>query len=338
MGKTNIVKLAKELNLSISTVSKALKDSYEISAATKQRVIELADKYNYKPNPFASVLRKGKSKSIAVIIPEIASNFFSVAVDAIETMATEKGYDVFVYVTHENLANEISVLKRLEISLVDGVIMSLCAQTKGYEHIEAFYADTSLPIIFFDRIAMMENFPRIVTNNYESAFQAAEHLFKCGCKNPVYLYSSEWLYINKERQRGFKDAVTKNGLKVIDDVTLIKCTEDAETNYDIIHKLLCSKKRPDAIFASIEKLALIVYQVARDLDIKMPKQLKVISFSNLRAASLLQPSLSTISQPAFEMGEQAAKLLFKMIEKKFYKKANDMITIDSKMDIRESTK
>jgi LacI family transcriptional regulator len=338
MGAMNIIKLAKELNLSISTVSKALKDSYEISAATKQRVIELAEKYNYKPNPFASVLRSGKSKSIAIIIPEIASHFFSVAVDAIQTMATEKGYDVFVYVTHENLSNEISVLKRLEISLVDGVIMSLCSQTKSYNHILEFYNNTGLPIVFFDRIAMMEQFPRIVTNNYEIAFQATEHLVESGSKKIVYLCSSEWMYINKERQRGFTDAAKKNHLSIFDDSTFINCFDDADQNYTIIHQLLLSKNRPDAILASVEKLALIVYHVARALDINIPNDLKVISFSNLRAASLLKPSLSTISQPAYEMGEQSVKLLFKMIEKKFYKNANDIITINSKIAIRDSTK
>jgi len=337
MAKMNMVKLAKELNLSISTVSKAMQDSYEISAVTKQRVLELASKYNYKPNPFASSLRKGKSKFIAVIIPEINNNFFSVVVDAIQTFSLEKGYDVFVYATHESLTNEMLVLKHLEISNIDGIIMSLCSQTKTYHHIEEFDAATGLPIVFFDRIADLDKFPRIITNNYDSAYEGTQHLFSRGVRQPVYLSCSEWNYINKERQKGFKDAVIKNGLEFNEDF-ILKCTEDSEINYSIIHNLLTSEKRPDAIFASIEKLALIVYQVANDLNLKIPNDLKVISFSNLRTASLLAPSLSTISQPAFEMGEQSVKLLFKMIEKKFYKNSNDVISIHSKLDLRESTR
>ena len=335
--KMTLLKLAKELGLSVSTVSKALSDSYEISSETKKRVLELAHKYNFKPNPFASKLRMGKSKFIAVIIPEFNNNFFSVAIDAIHTIAAEKDYNVLVYLTHEMYLNEISVLSHLEIGQVDGLIMSLCSETKSYDHIEKFHEQTDLPIVFFDRIAILENFPRIITNNYEISFQATEHLFSQGAKNPVYLYSSEFNYINKERHRGFKDALIRHGLKYSDEYA-VKCTEDYAINYSIIHNLLTSAKPPDAIFTSIEKLAIILYQVAKDLAIKIPDKLMVVSFSNLRTASLLNPSLTTITQPAFEMGEESVKLLFKMIEKKFYKNAKDIITVKSKLHLRESTK
>ncbi len=336
MEKASLSKLAKELNLSISTISKALQDSHEISAKTKQLVNELARKYNYTPNHFASSLRKGKTKSIAVIIPEIANNFFALSVDAVHTYSTEKGYNVFVYLTHESLANEISVLKHLLVSRVDGIIMSLSSESKDCSHIQEFHAAADLPFVFFDRIGSLENFPRIITNNYESAFTATCHLLKQGAKNPVFLYTSEWLYISKERQNGFKDALIKNGVNFTEE-HIIKCTEDDEINYSIIENLLSSQNSPDAIFTSIEKLALIVYKVAKDLSIKIPDQVKVISFSNLRAAEFLGPPLSTISQPAYEMGEQSVKLLFKMIEKIFYKNANDIIVIDSKLNIRGSS-
>ncbi len=332
-----MVKLAKELNLSVSTVSKALLDSHEISAKTKERVIELAKKYNYKPNKFASSLRKGKSKFIAVIIPEINNNFFSIVVDSINSFAANKEYDLLVYLTHEKLISEISVMEHLEISRVDGIIMSLCSQTKTYDHIIKFQKDTELPIVFFDRVTTLEDFPRIITNNYESAFEATMHLFKQGSKIPFYLYSSELNYINKERHRGFRDAMIRNGIEETES-HCVQCADDWEINYSIIYNLLSSENPPDAIFASIEKLAITVYEVAKDLNFKIPQQLKVISFSNLRTAALLSPSLSTVSQPAFEMGEQSVKLLFKMIEKKFYKNANDIITINSKLDFRDSTK
>lgn len=332
-----MVQLAKELNLSIGTVSKALQDSYEISAKTKERVLELAKKYNYRPNPFASSLRKGKSKSIAVVIPEIANDFFSLTVDAIQTFAIEKGYNVFVYVTHENLENEIAVLRHLEASQVDGIIMSMCSQAKDFYHIEAFCEQAQLPIVFFDRIAMLDKYPRVITNNYEGAYQATNHLFKQGARSPLFLYNSEWIYINAERLRGFKDAAEKHNC-IVDDGRIVKCTEDSDINYTIIQNILTDKNPPDAIFTSVEKLALTVYQVAIDLALKIPQDFKVISFSNLRTASLLNPSLSTIEQPAYEMGEQSAKLLFKIIEKKFYRNANDIITINSKLEVRNSTR
>ena len=335
MKGINMIQLAKELGLSVSTVSKALGDSYEISASTKKRVLELAKQYNYKPNPFASSLRKKKSKQIAVIIPDIVNNFFALAVDGIESVTMNKNYDTFIYLTHESLEREKAVLEHLESGLTSGLIISVCTGKEGYGHFQQFYENTKLPIVFFDRVPDLLQFPKVISNNYESTFEATTRLIKAGVKRPVFLATEEPLYTSIERRRGFQAALISQQITFSDDM-IVECSDDMDKNYSIIRKLLSSKKRPDGFFASIEKYAITTYQVCKELKINIPRDLKIIGMTNLRTAALLNPSLSTLSQPAFEMGREAASLLIKMIEKKSYAAANDIIVLNNELAIRES--
>ncbi len=335
MKGINMIQLAKELGLSVSTVSKALGDSHEISSTTKKRVMELAKKYNYKPNPFASNLRKKKGKQIAVIIPDIVNNFFALAVDGIESVTMAKHYDTFIYLTHENLEREKSVLEHLENGLISGLIISVCTGREGYGHFQQFYESARLPMVFFDRVPDLLQFPKVISNNYESTFESTERLIKAGSKRPLFIQTEEPLYTLMERRRGFQDALVANGISFTDE-SLITCSENMEDNYLLLKKLFSSRKRPDGIFAPIEKFAITVYQVCRDLKLNIPKDLKVIGMTNLRTAALLNPSLSTLSQPAFDMGREAATLLLKMIEKKSYAAANDIIVLANELTIRDS--
>ena len=335
MKGINMIQLAKELGLSVSTVSKALGDSYEISASTKKRVLELAKHYNYKPNPFASNLRKKKSKQIAVIIPDVVNNFFALTVDGIESVTMNKNYDTFIYLTHENLEREKAVLDHLESGLTSGLIISVCTGREGYGHFQQFYENTKLPIVFFDRVPDLLQFPKVITNNYESTFESTTRLVKSGVKKPVFLTTEEPLYTSIERRRGFQAALVSQHIPFSDDM-IIECSDDMDKNYLVIKRLLSSRKRPDGIFASIEKYAITTYQVCKELKINIPREVKIIGMNNLRTAALLNPSLSTLSQPAFEMGREAASLLIKMIEKKSYAAANDIIVLNNELTMRES--
>jgi LacI family transcriptional regulator len=335
MKGINMIQLAKELGLSVSTVSKALGDSHEISASTKKRVLELAKHYNYKPNPFASNLRKKKSKQIAVIIPDVVNNFFALAVDGIESVTMNKNYDTFIYLTHENLEREKAVLDHLESGLTSGLIISVCTGKEGYGHFQQFYENTKLPIVFFDRVPDLLQFPKVITNNYESTFESTIRLVKSGVKKPVFLTTEEPLYTSIERRRGFQAALVSQRIPFSDDM-VIECSDDMDKNYLVIKRLLSNRKRPDGIFASIEKYAITTYQVCKELKINIPREVKIIGMNNLRTAALLNPSLSTLSQPAFEMGREAASLLIKMIEKKSYAAANDIIVLNNELTMRES--
>lgn len=332
----NLKQLAKELNLSISSVSKALRDSHEISHATKQIVLAKAKELNYQVNPFASSLRKQKSKTIAVVIPEIANNFFSLAINGVEAIAQEKGYHVLIYLTHEEQEKEIAITKILQNGRVDGILISLSSNTEGTSHIEEL-KENGIPLVFFDRVAENMDSPKVTTDDYNSGFKATEHLIENGCNRIAFLSISDSLSISTKRKSGYLDALKKNEIKQ-DENLLIQCSNDNEKNKAILRKLLKAKNRPDCIFASVEKLALSTYEVCHELKLNIPKDVKVLSFSNLKTAALLNPSLTTITQPAYEIGYEAASILFRLIEKKGYNFILDKTVLKSSLIPRNSTR
>lgn len=335
MTKVNLKELAQELNVSISTVSKALRGSHEIGNDTKKKVIELAQKMGYSPSPYAGFLRNHKSKTIAVIAPELTNNFFIQAISGAESVAQEKDYHLLIYITHDDFAKEESIIKHLQNGRVDGVIMSLAATTKSCNHLNELI-QTGVPIVFFDRICHEIETAKIITDDFASGFNATEHLIQAGCRSIAYLSISENLSIDNKRKQGYFEALNKYDIK-IDNSKIINCNGDENANYKKLKQLLQGKEKPDGLFASVEKLALTSYYVCNDLKIKIPEQVKIISFSNLRTAPLLNPSLTTITQPAFEMGKQAATILFKNLDKKRTLILNENIVIKSELTKRDST-
>ncbi|MBC7829509.1 MAG: LacI family DNA-binding transcriptional regulator [Chitinophagaceae bacterium] len=334
MESVNIKKLANILNISISTVSKALRDSHDISKETKEKVIALASELNYQPNPHASSLRKAKSKTIAVIIPEIANNYFSLAINGIESIAQEKGYHVLIYLTHESYLKEVALIRLLHGGRVDGILISLSSTTTDYSHLEEVQGK-GLPLVFFDRVCENLNTVSITTDDYESAYNATKHLIGQGCKKIAHLMISKNLSIGNKRLKGYLKALEELELPV-DETMIINCTNEEETNFELI-KILLQEKRPDGIFAAVERYAISAYEASKQLNISIPKDLKIISFSNLQTASLLNPSLTTITQPAFDIGRQAATILFRALEEKRYLLKNEHIVFKSELIEREST-
>jgi len=336
MDKLTIKTLAKELQLSVSTISKALRDSHEISAKTKKKVLALAYKLNYTPNPYASSLRIRKSKTIGVVIPEVVNSFFSQSINGIESVAKAKGYHVLIYLTHENFENEKSILKDFESGRVDGVLLSVSRETSNSDHITGLI-NQDVPVIFFDRVFDEVDTVKVTTNDFESAYIATNHLLKSGCKNPQFLSILGNLGIISNRIDGYKKALEEHGIK-FKKANIINCSTSWEYNYDLLYKILKAAKKPDGILCSIENLSIIIYKVCEDLHIKIPGDLQVISFSNLEIASFLNPPLTAISQPAFEIGQAAATTLIKALEKKNFVISNESIIIPSVLTIRKSTK
>lgn len=331
----NLKQFAKELNLSISAVSKALRDSHEISEKTKQAVLAKAKELNYQVNPFASSLRKQKSKTIAVVIPEIDNNFFALAIKGVEMIAQEKGYHVLIYLTHEDVQKEVSVTKILQNGRVDGVMISISGQTNDVKHIQNL-KENGIPLVFFDRVTEKITAPKVTTDDYNSGINATEHLIESGCKKIAFLSVSENLSISNKRLAGYAEALKKKKLKY-DEKLIVQCSQDLQNNKKIIKKLLSKKTKPDGIFASVESLALTSYEVCDELNLKIPDEIKIIGFSNLRTASLLSPSLSTITQPAYEIGREAASILFTLIEKSGYSNIPENTVIKSTLIQRKST-
>jgi LacI family transcriptional regulator len=334
MDNVNLKKLAEELNLAVSTVSRALRDSHEISQETKDRVKALAAKLGFQPNPHASSLRQNKSKTIAVIIPEIQNNFFSQVMNGVEEVAQQKGYHVLIYLTHEDHNREKDILNVLRNGRVDGLMISVSNTTTSFEHLEACL-ESGMPLVFFDRICESIEAPRITTDDTEASFKATEHLIKARCSNIAFLSMASNLSISIRRKSGYIKALTKYGLA--DKELIVECGNDDEINRQKIREILQGKQKPDGIFASVEKFAINTYEVCRELHINVPKHLKVISFTNLSAAALFDPPLSAIVQPAYEIGKEATSILFKIVEKKMLLSAEKKVMIASKIVERRST-
>ncbi len=336
MSNVTIKTLAKELQVSVATVSKAFKDSYEISDATKQRVKQLAAKLNYVPNPYAGSLRQRKSKTIAIVLPEVADSFFSLAINGIEAVAGEKGYHVLVYLTHESFEKEKAIIKDLQSGRVDGVLMSVTAETITGHHIQGLL-DTGMTVVFFDRVCDDIATAKITTNDTEAACVATQHLIDSGCKRIALLSVSDSLSISQGRTEGFLQALRKAGRTIVD-TDVVLCSNNMQESYATIRKKLASAAQPDGLLVTVEKLITPVYTACADLGLSIPADVKVVGFSNLPTAPILNPSLTTVTQPAFEMGKAAATVLLKALNKANAVLENESTVIKSVLHVRQSTR
>src|ERR1700761_2208279 len=310
-GSINIKELAQRLNLSKSTVSRAFRGHSDINIETKERILKVAKELNYQPNHHASNLRAQKSKNIAIIVPQIANNFFSQAIDGIETVAREKGYHMLIYLTGDKFESEVAYVNDLYNGRADGIIMSVSGEANDHSYMRKLQ-EKHIPLVFFDRVYDDIHTAKVMTNDYGRSFEATMHLVEAGCKNIAFLVTNKQLSIGKMRMQGYLDALKHAGLPFRDEL-IIDCANDDAKNYEILTNAF-KTLTIDGVFASVERLAFATYSVCHDMGIDIPGKVKVISFSSLEIASLLNPPLTTITQPAYEMGMQAATLLFKMLE------------------------
>ena len=335
MSKIDLKYLSKELNLSVSTISRALRDDWEISEKTKVRVRALAEELNYTPNPYASSLRRQSSQTIAVVVPEIANNFFTLVINGIESIAHDKNYHVLIYLTHDDYERELSIVKYFQNGRIDGILMSVSLGTQDYTHLLEMHQN-GMPMVFFDRICPVIETTKIITDDFESSFNATEHLIKNGCRRIACLSLTDHLSNEIKRKQGYLQALATYDIPVKPD-WIIECSNDDPLSISKIRTLLTSPRKPCSVFATVEKLALHTYEVCKELNINIPKKLKVITFSNLSTADLLNPSLTTITQPAFEIGKQAATALFKHLDKKRLAIPNEEVIMKSVLHVRHST-
>lgn len=332
MGNLNIKQLAKELKVSTSTISRAFNGSTDINKETKEKILAAAKEYNFLPNHYASNLRDKKSKTLAVIVPEIANDFFAQAINGIEEVARKKGFYILLYRTDDDFEKEVSFVNYLNNGKADGIIMSVSGEGDDHKYISNLQ-QKNVPVVFFDRVYEDIDVPKVTTNDYESSFDATEHLIKTGCRKIAYLVVNKSISIGKVRMQGYVDALAKHGIAFDDDL-VIDCSQDESVNHGILKKAL-EEIKPDGIFSSVERLAFATYHVCNDMHIRIPQDLKVLSFSSLQIASLLGPPMTTITQPAFDVGVKAATLLFDALEKKPMNKKDHVLK--SKLFIREST-
>jgi LacI family transcriptional regulator len=309
--------IARELGFSVSTVSKALSDSYEISEKTKKLVNEYAEKNNYRPNPIAKSLKQGNSKSIGIVVSTIENNFFSQVINGIESVAYSKGYNVIITQTHESYDLEVLNVKHLTFRSIDGILISLSTETNDIEHLNVLHKK-GLPIVFFDRISEDIATHKVIADNYTGAYEGTAHLIKSGYKKIAQITSSANSSITKERLGGYKKALDDNGI-VLNDNYIKYCPHGGRDLAEIknaLNDLLSMDNRPDAIFTSSDRITVTTLLLLQELKIKIPDEIALLGFTNTQLAEALNPSLSSIYQPGFEIGKTAAEMLINLIESK----------------------
>jgi LacI family transcriptional regulator len=335
MKSVNLKRLAEELNLSIATVSRALNDRYDIAQSTKDRVRALANKLSYEPNPYASSLRRQKSKTIGVVIPEVANHFFSLAINGIEEVARNNNYHVLIYLSHEDYQRELASIRLLAGGRVDGVLLSVSSTSRDFSHLDML-RERGIPMVFFDRVHEDTATAKVTTDDYHSSYEATRHLLAAGCRTIAHLTVPGDLSIGRRRQQGYLDALQHAGLTP-DPALVLTARMDKAADIVLVEELLRERPEIDGVFAAVESLALCTYEACRTLGRAIPGDIKVIGFSNLEVASLLDPPLTTVTQPAYAIGREAARLLFQAVLKNKPISASNSLEIKSELVSRGST-
>ena len=330
--------IAKALGLSTSTVSRALRGSYEISTETKKLVLEYAEKLNYRPNPVALSLKEKRSRSIGVVVCEIANNFFSQVINGIESVAYKKGYYVIISQSHESYEREVSNTQYLASRSVDGLLVSLSTETTDLSHLNKLH-DRGLPIVFFDRITEEMQTHKVIANNFNGAYQATEHLIQSGFKRIAHVTISSHLSITKERLAGYKAALADHHIPF--DESLVKYCKYgglifSETE-QAIDSLIRLKKGPDAIVAASDKLSTGCLMALAKRNIRIPEDIAIVGFTNSLLTDIFHPPLSSVRQPAFEMGQVAMEMLIQIIESKHPITRYETKVLNTELTVRASS-
>lgn len=313
--KITIKRIAKDLGVSVSTVSKALSDSPEISAPTKIRIQEYAKLQNYRPNSMAKNLKNQRTNTIGVIIPNILNPFFAKVFSGIEQTANHRGYNVITYISNESLSKEQLALNLLSNGTVDGFIVSIAEETQSsnaYSHFTDLLKEGT-PIVMFDRVTQEVQCDKVVVDDFESAVFATEHLIQTGCKKIALFSAIDNLSVGKLRVEGYYAALNKHGIRVNDELILQYQNEE---DIDLPMQLLFEKEKFDAVFAVDEHTSVMAMKIALNKGMKIPEDLSVIGFADGVWSRRLTPSLSTVSQHGPQIGSVAAQMLIERIEAK----------------------
>lgn len=313
-GQSTIKDIARQLNLSASTVSRALRDLPDVKPETMQAVKGLAKKWNYQPNLIAQGLVKKRSYNIGVIIPEFMIHFYAEALSGIYKVANEAGYNVMVCQTNETYKNELKSIKTLVSSRVDGLIVAISKETNNFEHLNSLNIRKT-PLVIFNRVSDEISASKVKFDDFKSGYKATMHLIDCGCINIGHIAGPMNLQLSIERKEGFKKALVKYGL-YYDEELVVTCDFTLEEGKEAMEKILQTGKKIDGIFSVCDAAAYGAMAVLKSAGFKIPEDVSIIGFTNEPFAKLIEPSLSTISQPSHEMGETATHLLLKHIENK----------------------
>jgi DNA-binding LacI/PurR family transcriptional regulator len=306
---TTILDIAKELNVSKSTVSRALNNHSSIGETTKKAIQDLAKKYNYYPNSIASSLTNRSTKTIGVIVPLLSHYYFSTVISGIEELAYKSGYKVIVGQSAESYQREVILSQTMLSSKIDGLLVSISSQTNNSDHLKAFQ-ERNIPVIFFDRICPDIEASFVIIDDYMGSFKAVEHLILQGCRKIAHFAGPAFLNISQNRINGYKAALQKYNIPFEEELLIFCAGLESENAVKATQVMLDSGIMPDGVFAFCDPLAIGVMMALKANNIKIPDQVAVVGFCNEPMATVVEPGLSTLVQPAFKIGETAAQLFF----------------------------
>ncbi len=327
--------IAKELDLSPSTVSRALRNHPAISKETKNRVQEYAERHRYKPNTLALRLRTNRNNTIGVIVPEIVHYFFSTVLSGIQDEAEKENYNLIICHSNEDYSREVKSVETLLNARVCGILASQAKTTKKFNHFQDI-VDNGTHLVFFDRICTGLNTDKVVIDDYAGAFHAVEHLIKTGCRSIAFLGSTSHLPIANNRRMGYEDALRKHNISI--EKTWMQVCDTIELAREIVPAMLKSDPVPDAFFCINDEVAAYCLQICKSAGFKVPQDISVCGFTNSYITEVTDPTLTSVDQHGFEMGQVAARLLINRIEGKETKKGIVSKVIKTKLVVRNSTR
>jgi len=325
--------IARELKISASTVSRALNDNPRISIKTKEKIKAVADSLGYRPNTLASNLRNKKSNTIGIVVPLINRHFFSSVISGAEDVAYKAGYTVVISQSNDLAAKEINIVQSMFSNRVDGLIISIAMQTDTFEHLKLF-RKKHIPLVFFDRAVPEIETDKIVVDDFAGGYRVTQHLIDQGYKRIGHLAGPQNLMTYYDRKNGYMEALRKNGIPYDESLVIIN-TLTSDEGVTAIQQLMDLPHPPDAVFCGNDTTALSVMIYLRDKGIRIPEDIGIVGFSNEPFSKVVSPSISTIAQPGFIMGQKAAELIIRKIENK--ERTYQTITLPTELIIRESS-
>lgn len=325
--------IAKRLNISLSTVSRALRNASDVNPETKKAVMALSEELNYQPNKLALSLRQKQTHTIGVIVPNL-DYVLSLMVRGIDEVALEAGFTVMVCQSNESFGREILNTRRLLESLVDGFIISVSSESKSFDHFKKIQ-ERNLPVVVFDRVTPHLKAPSVRIDNEEGGFLATEHLIEQGYRRIAVLAGPENLGVSNSRMDGYLNALKKHKIKQ-DPELIVHCDFNQDYAYFATLELLAMKKRPDAIFTISDRMAIGAMLAIKKKGLRMPEDIGLVGFNNEPVTSLVTPSVSSVEMPSFELGKAAAKLFIETMHNKDNLDFEEKV-LKPKLIVRESS-
>lgn len=311
--RVTIKDIAKELKISASTVSRALQDHPALKKETKKAVKALAEKWNYRPNSMALNLLRQTSSTIAVIVPDITSHFFSAAVTGIQDILVSTEYNVMICISNESYEEEALILENLSKVQIAGMLVAPSSSTRDFDHFRRLQKN-GIPLVIFDRDCEGLEANKVLVDDYSGAFEAVEYLIKSGCKKIAHITGASDFSTNNHRLKGYLDALKKNNLPILDEYIIHAKGFTHKDGIEPTEILLKSNNVPDAIFAVNDRLAVSAMRTAKKLKFQIPDDIAIIGFDDEPHSSYFTPALSSVWQPVYSMGMLSARILLHQIE------------------------